>query len=535
MTAKIYSIVPNGFSGSLVEVEGDKSHGLPGFSIVGMANKTIFESRDRVRSAITNSSLSFPLEKITINLAPADLQKDGSSLDLPIALTVLRLSDQLKDDDIKDRIFVGELSLEGTIRPVHGILNIVEAAQAHGFKEIYLPKDNLAQASLIQGVKLVGVTSLNELFLILKGQIPIPEDVPHVVKKNQIDKQSPCLDDIKGQEVAKRALSIAVAGHHNILISGPPGAGKTLLARVAANLLPDLSQAEQIPVTKLRSLVSTDCSIVSSRPFRSPHHSASSTAILGGGTPIAPGEISLAHLGVLFLDELPEYPRHVLESLRQPLEDRQITVVRAKERVTFPADFMLIATMNPCPCGYYGDPTHACSCTVSQIKAYQQKLSGPLLDRIDLCINVQKVPVDSLIASRPKDAKNGLQTPNSPKNTTGITPQNQQSISEHAVVKNKITAALKIQRSRYSSQNIFNSAIPSSKISTLLHISKEAEDFLRSAAKNLNLSARSFYKTLRVAQTIADYDNVDTILPEHISESLSYRLNFPHPEISKQA
>lgn len=500
MIAKVYSTVPFGFSGSLVEVEGDKNHGLPAFNIVGMANKTINEARDRVRSALVNSGFAFPTEKLTINLAPADLQKDGTYLDLPIALSVLLLSEQLIAADVKDRIFVGELSLEGSLRPIHGIVNIVEAAKKLGFKEVFLPMKNLPQASLIPGIKLIGVNSLMELFLILKKQ-QAPGSQKIVVEKTKTGSHGPFLDDIKGQEIAKRALSIAVAGHHNILISGPPGAGKTLLARTAVNLLPELTPAEQIPLTKLYSLLSSDCGIIQNRPFRCPHHSASHISILGGGSSIVPGEISLAHLGVLFLDELPEYPRIVLESLRQPLEDRKITITRAKTRVTFPADFMLIATMNPCPCGFYGDSTKTCVCSPSEIKNYQKKLSGPLLDRIDILLNVQKVPTDSLSIS------------------------SQSTNAEHTVVKNKISEAIQRQHLRYHNSCISNSSLSSAEVAKYIRLDPSAEKLLRSAADNLELSARSFFKTIKVARTIADYEDQEVVKTEHISEALSYRLD----------
>lgn len=502
MIAKVYSIVPLGFSGALVEVEGDMNHGLPAFNVVGMANKTINEARDRVRSALVNSQFSFPTEKITVNLAPADLQKDGTYLDLPIALSVLLLSEQLSPQDVKDRIFVGELSLEGSLRPIHGVINIVETAKKLGFKEVFLPMENLPQASLISGIKLIGITSLMELFLILKEQQD-PNPQKTVVEKTETATTGSFLDDIKGQELAKRALSIAVAGHHNILISGPPGAGKTLLAKTAVSLLPELTPEEQIPLTKLYSLISSDCGVIKNRPFRCPHHSASSISILGGGSSITPGEISLAHLGVLFLDELPEYPRAVLESLRQPLEDRNITITRAKNRVTFPADFMLIATMNPCPCGFYGDPTKTCTCSPSEIKNYQKKLSGPLLDRIDIQINVQKVPTSSLSTSE---------------NPSELHP-------EHTVVKNKISEAIARQHARYKNPCVSNSSLTSAETVKYIKLEPSAEKLLRSAADSLNLSARSFFKTIKVARTIADFEGSTSVKIEHISEALSYRLD----------
>lgn len=500
MFSRITSFALNGLEGVPVEVETDINKGMVSYDLVGLPDAAVKESKERVRSAIKNSALDFPINKVTINLAPADLKKEGSHFDLPLAISILKASGQILSDT-DGIVILGELALDGSLRPVSGILPILISARDKGFKKFIVPAGNANEAGYIEGITVYAPSDLKQAVAVIAGESGSPV-VPKTFASAR-GRQSYGYDMslVKGQKVAKRAVEIAVAGGHNILLAGPPGTGKTLLARCIPTIMPDLTFDEALEVTKIHSVAGelSEDGIVSLRPFRTPHHTATTVSLCGGGSvKIRPGEISKAHKGVLFMDELPEYSRSALESLRQPLEDKVITVTRAGGAITFPADFILCASMNPCPCGNYGSAYLQCTCTPAQIHRYRNRVSGPLLDRIDLQVEVDGVMYDDLVSE-------GAEEPS-------------------ATVKERIEKAREIQRERFKEDGIsVNAEMGEKHIKKYCRLTRESEDVLKSAFESLRLSARARSRIIKVARTIADLDYSAEISPAHILEAVSYR------------
>ncbi len=501
MLAKVRSCAVIGLEGAIVEVEVDISPGLPNFFIVGLPDTAVQEAKERVRAAIRNSGATFPMRRITVNLAPADLKKAGPAYDLSIAIGILLSSEQVAYD-ASETIFLGELSLDGTLRHTNGILPMTAVARDQGLSNIVVPDTDAGEASLVSGTKIMPFHSLTDIIAFFRGEITAPEFIPDgsLEKAAQIF-SSTDLSEIKGQEHVKRALEVAAAGAHNVIMTGPPGSGKTLLARAIPSILPDMTNDESIEVTKIYSvsgLLPPETPLIRQRPFRAPHYTISHAGLVGGGHIPKPGEISLSHRGVLFLDELPEFGNSLLEVLRQPLEDKIITISRAQGRATFPANFMMVGAMNPCPCGYFGDPFKACTCSPGTVSRYQRRLSGPLIDRIDIFTDVPHIDYDKLSDDRLGE--------------------------KSEKVRERVASAREVQQERFKGTKLLtNSEMTPAEVRQFCQTDDVAKGLLKAAMKQFYLSARAFHRILKLSRTIADLEGSAIIKANHIAEALQYR------------
>jgi len=521
MLARVFSCAVMGLDGVVIEVEVDTADGLPMITIVGLPDAAVQESRERVQSAIKNSGHRFPRKRITVNLAPASVRKAGPAYDLPIAVGVLIAAELLTPEALEDSLIVGELSLDGTVRHVRGMLPMAAAARREGFKRLFVPESDAPEAALIPDLEVIPITSLSALLAHLRGYgriaphpVTTPSDVPVTVQTD--------FREIKGQEHVKRALEVAAAGNHNMLMVGAPGAGKTLLARSMPSILPRMTLDEALDVTRIYSIADqlpSDTPLIQSRPFRAPHHTISHAGLVGGGNIPQPGEISLAHRGVLFLDELPEFGPRVLEVMRQPIEDKIVTISRAQGSLTFPANFQLIAAMNPCPCGYYNDPVKECTCSSSTVTKYQKRISGPLLDRIDIHIEVPRVDYEKLSSNRLGESS--------------------------ADIRARVEAARARQRARFkggdgqetgsqatgghqtanqkSGDILSNADMRPAEVRKFCQLDSVGESLMRTAMQQLQLSARAYHRVLKLSRTVADLAGEETIAPAHLAEALQYR------------